>query len=900
MSSKLGKRKERGEDVSAGTHYGSTLFISNLPYSATSVDLQTLFSDIAPVKSAFVVTEHGTGISKGVGYVSFAIKEDAETAFEAISKEGISLAGRQLGVQWAESKPKRKGEKDAVKTESKPKPIPRLPHDPLAIRTIILSGIPSGIDSKVLWKKIRKYEGAEKVDWPVNDESRGEDSSTAHVLFSTAGQASDAVSKLHAHVYKGSLLSVTLKKRLDTLAKPSTKARKAPAPSYASRLIVRNIPFDATGQDLRAVFLPYGPIHSIHIPTDDKPADPKEDDDTTSNRAESSTAAAYAAEKKPRTKGFAFVWMLSKKDAERALQGCNGTVMRSGMAETLALDKQKKKKLKRLEQKRAKAAAGIKVEEGHDGEGQDTEEEDGASEKRATERIIAVDWALSKDKWKEEKKKLDDDERMEGLSGSDNDSDDSEDEGLGFHSESESRSDSEDEDKVKPELPPPEAGTTLFVRNVPFNATEEELRIIFRAFGPLRYVRITVDPATGRSRGTGFACFWNLADADRAVEQSELLRAETTGQGTAPKKNPFSLPSILTPDPSSSLAQSLVLRGRTLDVVRAVTRDTASKLKDANEKLREKADKRNMYLLHEGVIMPNTPAAENLTPAEVEKRTSSFNAQRMLKRLAGHTMKAFNADVKEGTREPLTADELADQPTALPGEDVTMTNVKQEDDDAEKEKKGKKKKFTGRDTGVKQTKIVRQAERVDPITGKGKSKGYGFMEMHKHSDALRVLRWANNNPQVGELFGLWWKDELENILKSERAKEEKDRDDARIKKLKEEIEREVNGESRGKKIKGTLIVEFSIENIQVVQRRNALQEKSKTTSSAPTDSPDKRTRKDSDGDDSKKGSDGRPTKKPRLSADIEIKPGPKTEERSFNPLGSIIGRKRKERKAGKK
>jgi hypothetical protein len=31
----------------------------------------------------------------------------------------------------------------------------------------------------------------------------------------------------------------------------------------------------------------------------------------------------------------------------------------------------------------------------------------------------------------------------------------------------------------------------------------------FRAFGPLRYARITLDPASGRSRGTGFVCFWN-------------------------------------------------------------------------------------------------------------------------------------------------------------------------------------------------------------------------------------------------------------------------------------------------------------------------------------------------------------------------------------------------------
>jgi len=85
-------------------HFRSTLFVSNLPYTATSTDLNTLFSDIAPVRSAFVVLEHETGVSKGVGYVSFAIHEDAKAAFDSISTEGIALNGRKLRVEWAENK----------------------------------------------------------------------------------------------------------------------------------------------------------------------------------------------------------------------------------------------------------------------------------------------------------------------------------------------------------------------------------------------------------------------------------------------------------------------------------------------------------------------------------------------------------------------------------------------------------------------------------------------------------------------------------------------------------------------------------------------------------------------------------------------------------------------------
>lgn len=75
--------------------------MSNLPYDATSTDLKTAFSDLAPVRSAFVVLEHSTGVSKGVGYVSFAIREDAQTAYDTISTDGMALNGRKLRVEWA-------------------------------------------------------------------------------------------------------------------------------------------------------------------------------------------------------------------------------------------------------------------------------------------------------------------------------------------------------------------------------------------------------------------------------------------------------------------------------------------------------------------------------------------------------------------------------------------------------------------------------------------------------------------------------------------------------------------------------------------------------------------------------------------------------------------------------
>ncbi|KAL0581815.1 RNA recognition motif-containing protein [Marasmius crinis-equi] len=929
MSSSLGKRKEReGEDTQA--KQSSTLFVSNLPYTATSVDLQTLFSDIAPVRSAFVVTEHGTGVSKGVGYVSFSIREDAQAAYEKISKEGITLVGRTLRVDWAGSKPKEgtDGKKEKVKKEpsttAQPRPShPRPPQDSLAIRTIVVSGLPSAVDSKTLWKKFRKCPGAEKVDWPAKAEDAHEASnSIAHVLFNTPANAQDAVNKLHAHVFKGSLLSVALKKRLDTLQKSSTiqkpGKRVKGGPSHASRLIVRNIPFNTTEQDLRAIFLPYGPIHSIHIPAE-KVKDEVHDEDAPEN-----TPSPSKKNKPPRTRGFAFVWMLSRKDAERALEGCNGLLMYPGMAAGLVEDKQKKKKQKRLEKKMKDAGKG------------DDKDDDKEEEKHDSEaRTIAVDWALSKDKWEEEKSKMEvdnegeEDVDMDGASSSSesedgsSDSDEPDSDAVGLHEGSDEEdvtdsgnSESDDQDErdddedspVKPELPAPETGTTLFVRNVPFTATEDDLRTLFRAFGPLRYARITIDPETGRSRGTGFACFWNKEDADKAIEQSELLKTETVGSTSRETiKNPFTMPSILTPDPSSSLARSLVLQGRTLDVVRAVTRTEAGKLREEGEKRRQKADKRNMYLLREGVILPNTPAAENLAPADSERRTASFNARKnllkanpslyisktrlsirqiplfvtehMLKRLSLHAVKVFNSEFKNGERKGLSAEEL---------EEVDP----EPQQDADSNIKGKGKSKSRPNTGVKQTKIVRQQERVDPVTGKGRSKGYGFVEMYKHADALRVLRWANNNSSVGGLFEEWWKDELQDLVKREKAKTKEERNEDRLKRLQTELESVEAGQV--KKGKGSLIIEFSIENVQVVKRRATLQkDHTQTESSSRAGKEVVKSEPDSQPQ--------APTaKKRRVSSGKEQAKIEKPEtQKAGNSVGFVIGRKRKQRKAAK-
>lgn len=167
-------------------------------------------------------------------------------------------------------------------------------------------------------------------------------------------------------------------------------------------------------------------------------------------------------------------------------------------------------------------------------------------------RVVAVDWALSKEKWQEatkgEEKK--EGEKESSDSGSDSGSESesnsesgeesgeesSGDEGTSVVSgseessntdENEGEEEEEEEEPVKPTLPTVDVGSTLFIRNLPFETTELELNTLFRSFGPLRYAKITIDKATGRSRGTGFVCFWKNEHADEVIEEAQRVAMET-------------------------------------------------------------------------------------------------------------------------------------------------------------------------------------------------------------------------------------------------------------------------------------------------------------------------------------------------------------------------------------
>jgi RNA recognition motif-containing protein len=77
-----------------------TIYVGNIPWSASEEDLKTFFSEHGEIISARIITERATGRSKGYGFVEVA-EDDAEKIVEL---NGTELEGRKLVVN--EAKPR--------------------------------------------------------------------------------------------------------------------------------------------------------------------------------------------------------------------------------------------------------------------------------------------------------------------------------------------------------------------------------------------------------------------------------------------------------------------------------------------------------------------------------------------------------------------------------------------------------------------------------------------------------------------------------------------------------------------------------------------------------------------------------------------------------------------------
>ncbi len=78
-----------------------SIYVGNLPWSATEEEVRGLFSAYGAVSSVHLVSDRETGRARGFGFVEMA-DADAAAAIQAL--DGSSMGGRALRVNEAQPK----------------------------------------------------------------------------------------------------------------------------------------------------------------------------------------------------------------------------------------------------------------------------------------------------------------------------------------------------------------------------------------------------------------------------------------------------------------------------------------------------------------------------------------------------------------------------------------------------------------------------------------------------------------------------------------------------------------------------------------------------------------------------------------------------------------------------
>jgi nucleolar protein 4 len=487
---------------------------------------------------------------------------------------------------------------------------------------------------------------------------------------------------------------------------------------------------------------------------------------------------------KDKQAGFGFVVMRGRKNAEKALAAINGTTVGDRQ---LAVDWAVEKEVWEGQSKFADAKDAVSDDDEEDDGAKLSDEEEPNEEDDVANFMKNFGDQLESEE-EDEKENEDKDENSDEEQLDEDDED-------GF-SDVEDEMSEEDPEKQKPEkVLITDNSTTLFIRNLPFTTLDPDLKEHFSQFGPVRYARVVMDRTTDRPKGTGFVCFFNVEDADncfRGAPRFQPSGANATKKADTASKAKHSL----LQDEGADSSGMYTIEGRVLQISKAVEKEKAVKLTEEGTNFRtdRDKDKRKLYLLSEGTVASGTPLYEMLAPSEIKMREDSAMQRKKLiqnnptlhlsltrlsirnlprninskdlKALAREAVVGFAKDVKAGKRAQLSKEE-----EARGGDEMR---------EAEKQRKAKGKGI------VRQAKIVfegREGAKVSEDSGAGRSRGYGFVEYSSHRWALMGLRWLNGHA-------------LEN--------------------------------ASGKKQR--LIVEFAIENAQVVQRRKEREEKARVRS----------------------------------------------------------------------
>ncbi|KAL4826614.1 hypothetical protein H8958_006410 [Nasalis larvatus] len=472
--------------------------------------------------------------------------------------------------------------------------------------------------------------------------------------------------------------------------KKEPKAKKAKVADKKARLIIRNLSFKCSEDDLKTVFAQFGAILEVNIP------------------------------RKPdgKMRGFAFVQFKNLLEAGKALRGMN---MKEIKGRTVAVDwavakdkykdtqsvsalgeeKSHESKHQESVKKKGREEEDVEEEENNDDDDDDDDEEDEVDDDEdEDEEEENIESKMTKPVQIQKRafKRAAPAKSSEDHSEEDGDLEESDSIGDGEELAQSDTSTEEQEDKAvqvsnkkKRKLPSDvNEGKTVFIRNLSFDSEEEELGELLQQFGELKYVRIVLHPDTEHSKGCAFAQFMTQEAAQKC-----LLAASPENE-----------------------TGGLKLDGRQLKVDLAVTRDEAAKLQ--TKKVKKPTGTRNLYLAREGLIRAGTKAAEGVSAADMAKRERF---------------------------ELLKHQKLKDQNIFVSQTRLCLHNLPKAVDDKQLRKLLLSATSGEKGVRIKECRVMRDLKGVHGNM-KGQSLGYAFAEFQEHEHALKALRLINNNPEI--------------------------------------------------------------------------------------------------------------------------------------------------------
>ena len=566
-------------------------------------------------------------------------------------------------------------------------------------------------------------------------------------------------------------------------AKPTGNAADDDAASKDGRLIIRNLSFHCTEDELRDVFAEHGDVTDVRIP----------------KNAEG------------RARGFGFVQFVDRDTAEQVVQASESLAIRGRpVAVDFSVPKTKYVEMQQAQQANqvpvdnsAESLAVAQMEEQQsqpakpsaassepDNDGDDSEQEDDSEEDSDDSDSGSDDSEESEDS---DSSVDSGDEETDGPADDDDDDDDDDDED---DDDEESEDDDEEDEVEKPDKTnavaqrQPDAvhrpkgvglDNTVFCRNVLFETEESAIRKAFNKFGKIRSVKIVVDPVTQRPRGTAFVNFFNPESVEAAIKEANAGESFHASKVLAES-------SVV----SAAVKQGgIIVDGRRLLVTAAISRDDASKLKAVEPKTVEVSDKRNLYLAAEGVIREGDPAASFLSPSELALRANAERIKAQKLRDPSHFVSRTRLCVRNL---PLTCDERQ----------LKNVFLRACESNADRKKKVGKR--------IVSVFIVRDKATGRTVGGVARSRGYGFINFAEHEDALFSLRALNNSQTTFE-------DRIPGALSALGAPPEGS-------KGQEQDEEQAEPTARSSR---RLVVEFAVENAKALSALEKRKQRAETT-----------------------------------------------------------------------